>query len=179
MPDRYAFEITRPGQPILSVRRDIKPDPVTSAERKEARDRIETMMRRTDPKWNWSGPDIPSIKPFYASLTTGQDGRIWVARSLDAASGGSSFSTRETSASGGAGGGRPPGGPPGVRPGNRSPGPAKPTLFDVFEPNGVFLGQVQIPARTTILARRGDHLWGVSYDDDDVATVKRFRIVWR
>ena len=55
MPDRYAFEITRPGQPILSVRRDIKPDPVTAAERKEVRDRIETMMRRTDPKWNWSG----------------------------------------------------------------------------------------------------------------------------
>lgn len=174
-PERYAFEITRPGQPVVSIRRDIKADPVSAAERKEAKDRIETMMRRTDPKWNWNGPDVPGTKPFFTSISIGQDGRIWVAR--NAAQGGAAFSTSERNSVGSAGGGRTP--PPASTTRGRSTVPATPVLFDIFEPNGTYVGQVQVPARTTLFARRGDNAWGVVFDEDDVATVKRFRIVWR
>ena len=41
------------------------------------------------------------------------------------------------------------------------------------------LGRVQVPPRVSTVYRRGDYVWGVAYDDDDVATVKRFRINWR
>ena len=170
-PERYAFEIARPGQPVVSIRRDIKADAVSATERREAKDRIETMMRRTDPKWNWNGPDIPGTKPFFTGISVGQDGRIWVAR--NSAQGGGTFSTSERSTSGSAGGGRTP------PPASTTRGRSTPVLFDIFEPNGTYVGQVQVPARTTLFARRGDNAWGVVFDEDDVATVKRFRIVWR
>ncbi|MEX2281480.1 MAG: 6-bladed beta-propeller [Gemmatimonadota bacterium] len=176
-PQRYAFEIVRSGQPIVSIRREIKADPVSAAEKKEARDRIETNMRRTDPKWSWNGPDIPGVKPFYVDLLVGQDGRIWVARNGTTAAGGFSSTT---SGGGSVGASRPrPQDSDRSRITGRSTPPASPVLYDLFEPNGVYVGQLQVPARTTLYARRGDHAWGVVYDDDDVATVKRFRIAWR
>jgi hypothetical protein len=49
----------------------------------------------------------------------------------------------------------------------------------VFEPDGTWLGQVEIPPRVSTMVRRGDLVWGVGYDEDDVATVRRYRIVWR
>jgi hypothetical protein len=175
-PERYAFEIIRPGQPVVSIRREIRPDPVSATERKEAKDRVETMMRRTDPKWNWNGPDIPGTKPFFTGISVGQDGRIWVAR--NSAQSGAAFSTSERNSTGSAGGGGRTL-PPASTTRGRSTVPATPVLFDIFEPNGTYVGQVRVPARTTLFARRGDHAWGVVFDEDDVATVKRFRLVWR
>jgi hypothetical protein len=55
----------------------------------------------------------------------------------------------------------------------------RPALYDLFEPDGTYLGQVQVPARVSTMVRRGDHIWGIAFDEDDVATVKRYRIAWR
>jgi hypothetical protein len=49
----------------------------------------------------------------------------------------------------------------------------------VFEPDGTYLGQVETPPRFGTAVRRGDHVWGVELDEDDVPYVKRYRIVWR
>jgi hypothetical protein len=200
IPDRYAFELLIPagsavprspgdwrrGQPVISIRREVKPEAVSGAERKAERERVEALLRRTDPKWNWNGPDLPDVKPLYRNLIAAQDGRIWLTRVVESGRGsgapGTTFSTMERSVGSGGGGGRPPGG---ARPQTPSPAdtraaePPRPGLYDVFEPNGTFVGQVQVPPRTQLMVRRGDNAWGVVYDDDDVATVKRFRIVWR
>jgi hypothetical protein len=55
----------------------------------------------------------------------------------------------------------------------------EPPAFDVFAPDGRYLGPVEAPPslRTTpepIV--RGDHLWVVTRDELDVASVVRFRI---
>jgi len=55
----------------------------------------------------------------------------------------------------------------------------RPALYDVFEPNGAYVGQVEVPPRVSTVVRRGDYVWGVEFDDDDVQRVVRFRIVWR
>ena len=166
-PNRYAFEIHQPDGRIVSVRRDVRAEPVSRSERSEARARIEERMRRTDPTWSWNGPDIPGTKPLYYGLVVGLDGRIWVLLTPEVRTG--------PGLSGSSGGGRS----------NstriRSPDaaePPKPALYDVFEPDGTYLGQVQVPAGAYALAHRGDQVWGVSVGEDDVPRVKRYRIEW-
>jgi hypothetical protein len=168
-PDRYAFEIHQPGKPVVSVRREVKAEPVSRAERGEARRKIEERMRQTDPTWSWNGPDIPDAKPLYADLQVALDGRIWVAITPE-------VSPRTGTTSGGGGVG-----PSGRRPPPRveSREPSRPALYDVFEPDGQYLGQVQVPARVSSVVRRGDQVWGIAFDADDVPRIKRYRIAWR
>lgn len=170
-PDRYAFEIHEPGKPVVSVRRDVNPEPVSRSERASERRRIEESMRETNPTWSWNGPDIPDTKPFYGDLQVGLDGRIWVAVIPE-------VSPRVGSISSGGGGAGPPtrsrprvDGPP--------PIPPRPALYDVFEPDGRYLGQVQVPARVSSVARRGDQVWAIAIDEDDVPRIKRYRIAWK
>ncbi len=181
LPSRYAFELLappragaawRPGDPVVSVRRDVRPARVSRQERDSAREAVEQRMRRTAPGWNWNGPDMPDVKPAYEDLQVAVDGRIWVALVTEAKRPGGSVSF------GGGAGGRG-GAPPGMRPAR--PGTEekpRPALWDVWEPDGTYLGQVEVPPRVWTVARRGDHVWGVAYDEDDVAYIKRFRIAW-
>ncbi len=167
-PNRYAFEIHQADGRAVSVRRDVRAEPVSRSERSEARRTVEERMRQTDPNWSWSGPDIPDHKPHYYGLVAGLDGRIWVLLTPEARTG------PGVSGSVGIGGGNAPG--------RRSPGggePPKASLYDVFEPDGTYLGQVQVPAGTYAMVRRGDQVWGVAFGEDDVPRLKRYRINWR
>ena len=167
-PSRYSFEVHRPGQPVLSVRRDARPEPVPRSERAAERNRVEERMRRTDPAWSWNGPDIPTTKPLYDGLVVGLDGRVWVAVIPE-------VSPRVGNSSGGSGVGRPSGVRPPVPTTRESPRPA---LYDVFEPDGRYVGQVRIPAKVSTVLRRGGHIWGIAFDEDDVPRIKRYRIEW-
>jgi hypothetical protein len=166
--DRYAFEIHEPGRAVVSVRRDVKPEPVSRTERADARRRSEERMRRQDPNWSWNGPDIPAVKPYYSDIHVGLDSRIWISIIPE-------VSPRVGSSSSGAGMGNP---------GRRPPPPSyseppRPALYDVFEPDGTYLGQVQVPAKVSSVVRRGDHVWAVAFDAEDVPRIKRYRIAWR
>jgi hypothetical protein len=154
----------------VSVRRDVKAEPVSRAERSEARQQIEDDMRKTDPTWSWNGPDIPDTKPLYHDLQVALDGRIWVALIPE-------VSMRVGSSSSGGGSI----GPATNRPRVEGPPPPtpRPALYDVFEPDGQYLGQVQVPARVSSAARRGDQIWAIALDDDDVPRIKRYRIAWK
>jgi hypothetical protein len=174
VPDRYAFELRVPGQPVVSVRRDVKPVPVTNAERDSARSAVVERMRQVDPLWSWNGPGIPATKPFYGSLAIGTDGRIWVPIVPESTPRTGSMSTM------GPIGASRGGGPPPPRSREASPEIAsRPALFDVFEANGTYMGQVQVPPRVSTAVRRGEYVWGVAFGEDDVASVKRYRIVWK
>lgn len=169
-PDRYAFEIHQPGQALVSIRREVRLEPVSRSERAAARTRVEELMRRTDPQWNWNGPDIPAVKPAFEGVATGLDGRIWIAVVAELNFGGS----RSVSL----GGGRD-----GAPRNNRSPSaspdtPSRPAMYDVYEPDGRYLGRVEVPPKARTLVRRGDQVWGVALDDDDVPHIRRYRIQW-
>lgn len=168
-PDRYAFEIHIPGRPVTSIRRDVKAEPVPRAERAERRREVEERMRQSVPSWSWSGPDVPETKPYYEDIQVALDGRIWVAVIAET-------SRRAGSINSSIGGGRGSAPP---RPKESTDfDPGKPALYDVFEPDGHYLGQVQVPARVSSVARRGDQVWAVAYDEDDVPHIKRYRIAW-
>ena len=172
VPTRYALELHRPGGPVASVRRAVAPEAVTRAERDSARGEVESRLRRTDPAWSWNGPSLPATKPLYTDLAVGADGRIWVPIVNEVTPGGLSGGPMGVGI--GRGGARPGGGGQDAA----SPPVRRPALYDVFEPDGTYLGQVKIPAGVSSIVRRGDYMWGIAYDEDDVQRVKRFRIVW-
>ncbi|MGH7471006.1 MAG: 6-bladed beta-propeller [Longimicrobiales bacterium] len=178
-PNRYAVDLRIPpagspggwkqGHPVISLRRNMERLPVSNDDREAAKKRVEDQMRRTDPKWGWGGNEIPKVLPFFTGLRVGADGRVWVplineiARRAGGLSsiGGASVSNAPRPA------------------GSSTQDKPRPALYDVFESSGTYLGQVQVPARVSTMVRRGDYVWGVAFDENDVASVKRYRIVWR
>jgi hypothetical protein len=55
----------------------------------------------------------------------------------------------------------------------------EPAVYEIFEPDGTFLGQLRLPERVRLAAMTGDKVWAVVRDADDVQTLQRFRIVWK
>ena len=104
---------------------------------------------------NESPVPIPSVKPAYRDFYVGDHGRVWVHRYVEA-------TKREV--------------PP------RSLGDKRPlltwrepTTFDVFEPDGTFLGTVVVPVATSIRVWSGKRMWGVQTGDEGEQLV-RWRI---
>ena len=97
---------------------------------------------------------IPEVKPPFKGLFVDQSGRIWVqlhqpAEPVESAAEGAETAWRE------------------------------PIVFDVFEPGGRYLGQVHAPSGFRTLPQpviRGDMVWAVVAEPDEVPNVVRFRI---
>lgn len=53
-----------------------------------------------------------------------------------------------------------------------------PEAYDVFDPQGAFLGRVLIPEGLTLGKSRGHHLWGRFFGEHGVESVRRYRILW-
>ncbi len=155
----YSVDVHRPDGTVLRITRDWEPVPVRGGEKSDAEARATYNMRRMLPSWRWNGPPIPDTKPPYRDLLVGEDGRIWVLLS---------------------------------RPGRRiegveEPGPneapprrwREPVAFDVFEPDGTYLGQVRAPDGFQIYPHpvlRGKKVWAIVEDDFEVQYLTRFRI---
>jgi len=95
----------------------------------------------------WLGDEakLPDKKPCFRDLLVGDDGRIWVLRHLPAVE----------------------------RPVVRAPGDERPKFawrepqtFDVFEPEGHFLGTVTFPWGAMLAAMRGEEAWAVASGDE-------------
>lgn len=163
--DRYAVTVAPPDGPPRRIERDAVAVPVASDERAAYEERSTASMRMTDPTWRWSGPGVPGEKPPIGSVSAADDGRIWVL----VAQPGERIPDDEL----------PPA--PSVAVGDRPRMPPQrwrdPIVYDVFEPDGRYLGRVPAPPRTSFRTMRGDHIWGVQRDSLDVEQVVRFRVV--
>jgi len=119
-------------------------------------------LRRTQPNWRWNGPPIPDTKPPYAAFYVGAHGRIWVRLHQD------SYQIEPT-----------------VPESELAPGEVpertwrEPVAFDVFEPNGRYLGMVRAPRGFSTYPTpviRGDTVWAVVRDELDVPYITRSHI---
>jgi hypothetical protein len=152
----YHLELHFPGAEVRSIRRANEPVLLQPEEKEQWEAWADYFHKRgletgrREPKFS-----VPSRKPVFKALAAGDDGRIWVRRYVEALPW--DVSPRE--------------------PGDERPLFAwrEPTVYDVFEPDGTFLGSVSIPRRTRILFRRGMQLWGV-FTGDQGEQVVRFRI---
>ena len=154
--DQYVLEHRRPDGTVLRVTRDLEPIPLQPEERSEWLARSEWQARANGQEV----PSIPNRKPLYRSMIAGEDGRLWVRLFAEAEK------TEDPGSSAPRGGDGPP--PRTWR---------EPGVYDVFESDGVYLGQVRLPPGASLSVRRGDHVWGVRRDDVGTPSVVRFRIV--
>jgi hypothetical protein len=171
-----AIETHEPGKPVVSIRREIPLQPVTSRERDSARAEVTESMRQMDPAWSWNGPGIPRTKAAHFGLRVGDDGVVWVQLAhgpkLDDGSG---RGGGQPSARMGAGNN-----PTGVSRAATWPCPSNPwTLHDLFEPSGRYLGQVKLPEKVDVILTRGDYVWAATCNEDDAPQVVRYKISWK
>lgn len=102
----------------------------------------------------WEGEEgVPTRKPVVRDLFTDDDGRIWVALYADA-------DERPV---------RPSGGRVALR-------WRQPALWEVFDPDGRFLGRVTLPEGTRLAAASGTTVWGVRREPDSDPMAVKFRI---
>jgi len=159
LPSEYRINVPR-DDGVLRIERTTTPAPIHDEERARAHERVVRSMRNTDPDWSWTGPPIPERKPFYQELLAGRDGRIWVRLVTE---------------------GHP------VENENQDPDNprSEPVTweeslrYDVFEPDGRYLGIVAPPGGFTPYVNPvfdGDHVWAVTRDELGVERVVRFRI---
>jgi hypothetical protein len=168
--NRYAVDLHRPDGTVLRIGRDIEPIAVSSEESADAETRTTASMRRTEPDWKWNGPGIPDVKPAYRRIFAGQDGRIWVQLSMPGEEVPVTEEEERTARTSGPG-----------RIGGRMPSArfVEPVVFDVFEPDGRYIGQVRAPRGFSLNPQpiaRGDYVWAVFRDELDVNYVARFKI---
>lgn len=102
---------------------------------------------------------IPQIKPFFRELLVSSDGRVWISRHTRA----SRVAAELLSSTAGA----------------DSPRITwlEPTVFDVFKPDGTFLGSVHIPIGVQIYEISGMLMWGIRNDRSCGNCLVRLRIV--
>lgn len=153
---RYAVNLYRPDRPVLQIRRAYDPVPVKPEEKADHRRYIVERISSMVPGWEWNGPEIPDEKAPYRGLLVGQGGRVWVQLHRP---------------------GRRRPEPPSARPGRPVPPRwVEPVVYDVFEPDGRYLGRLRAPQGFEVSPRpvaRGDTVWGVVRGELGVERVAR------
>lgn len=160
----YAVHTEANGR-FVRVTREFTPVPVAEEERAQRRANIEFSMRRAKAGWTWNGAEIPRQKPPINELAVGLDGRIWVQLSVPSEPFEPDPQAGEPSPLPTTGP-KPP--PIKFRPGEKR--------WDVFEPDGRYLGRIVAPREFSLFVMRGNQVWGVMRDADDLPTIVRMRI---
>ncbi|MGH7481707.1 MAG: hypothetical protein ACRELV_06090 [Longimicrobiales bacterium] len=157
--ERYEVTVHRP-EDALRIQRELSPAAVQPEEAEQHRGRIERRLRDVQPGWRWDGPGIPPTKPYFRDLRTGPDGRIWVQRYVQAEQVERDSATLAADSTG-----------------ELSPRYwREPIVFDVFEPDGRFLGEVHLPQGVRLAVMAGDQAWGIVRDSLDVQYIRRWQV---
>jgi hypothetical protein len=164
--DHYSFDLIRPDG-VVRIQRAFQPVRLARDERTEwlawakyfeqraASPQLPPGARTSTPT-NVKYP-IPETKPAYKEIRTDSQGRIWVHRYVEAQS----------------------------HPGIAQPGPAsgkpkrvwrEPVTFDVFEPEGTFLGTVTLPWDARFYDAKDRTIWATVAGRFEELYVVRYRI---
>lgn len=150
--DGYSLEAHR-ADGVLRIRRDVEEMTVHPDEADAVRRSFEWMARQPQyqpPEGEW----IPSTMPPFRGITVGADGRIWVRRNTHPIQ----VPVEEN-----------PGGPPPV-------GFTQPYLYDVFEADGTFLGEIRFPQDFEPYLFEDGYVWGVRRGDLEEQYVVRLSL---
>ena len=164
---RYEIVIERRGTKPVVIRRNAPPVTLQPDERTEEMERITWNMRQTQPGWTWPGPAIAETKAPLTGIIVTRDGNIWARVATPS----ERIPDDELPRTDGVV-------PTGSKPGKRSPVRhyRSPVVYEVFAPDGRFLGRVPMPPRTTMIQADGETLWAIMRDADDLPAIVRFRL---
>jgi hypothetical protein len=155
---KYQIVLVRPGTLPLAISRDLPPVAIPDAEWNDEEEFIITMLRQTDPGWSWNGPALPRAKAPLLGLRITRDGRIWaqVATPSERIPQDQLDPPREPR-----------------RPVRHFRAPA---AYEVFGPDGRFLGRIELPLRSRLMDSDGRLLWVLGRDENDLPAMIRYRI---
>jgi hypothetical protein len=154
---RYSFEVRRRDGQVIRIEKAHTPVEVYPEERAE-HEAYNAWARKTQGQFLTAEiPPVPSTKPAYRALYVGERGRIWVRL----------FTPAEKVER-----------PQGEQAPDRPPPITwrEPIIFDVFEPDGTYLGEVRPPPRTTLSVFHGDTVWGIRRGEVDEQYIVRLRV---
>jgi hypothetical protein len=156
---RYEILLSRTDTRPVQIVRTHSPVPASGDERANEEELILANMRQTDPGWTWRGDPVPSTKAPLVSLFAARDGRIWARVAVP-----SELIPEDERAI------------------PRAPGyPVRrwrtPVVWEVFDPDGTFLGRVEFPPRTTLMEADGPLVWAIQRDALDLPAIVRLRLV--
>ncbi|MHB1329117.1 MAG: NHL repeat-containing protein [Gemmatimonadales bacterium] len=155
--DRYLIELRKP-EGTVRIEKAGERIAVRPEERAE-REAIAAHLAGRHGGRGVAVPPMPSIKPFFRGIYAGDDGTIWVRLHREA--------VRQAKP---LGGGTGPNAPPGMY-------WIEPTVFDVFESDGTYLGEVPVPSGMTLHTYSRDRLWATREGEQGEILVTRLRLV--
>jgi hypothetical protein len=148
-----------PGDPVISIRRNgVKPVKVSTAERTDQAAILRQRVEAAPGQRSNAIPEVPRVKPPIRGISVGADGRFWVRVAAP--------SERFD---------RPP--PPAGT--IAEPPWREPIVYEIFEPTGEFLGRLSLPTGAGLVVSRGNEIWCVVRDDNDVASLRKYRVRWQ
>lgn len=154
--DTYSFEIRKPSGKIIRVSRQYHKLPVTDEEWQAYEARREWTIKREGKSNSELPRKTPRTKPVYRAFSIAQDGRIWVRKYMPA--------TAQK-------------GEPSSDPDEPPPFPFTEQIgFDVFESEGVYLGEILVPPRTELYWIGSDYSYGIRRGEHGEQYVVRLRI---
>jgi hypothetical protein len=158
---RYVFDVQpRSGEKLLRVEGPTgDPIPVPLGER-QLLDRISAeMVKNPSVRKGTKSTPTPSTKPAFRELLVAADDRTWVRVPVpsEQRAGVEVDSTKPVS---------------------RQPSPWAETkrVWDIFEPDGTWIGRLTTPSSIEMMFMRGQYVWGKSEDENGVASLIRWRI---
>jgi hypothetical protein len=155
--DDYEFDIRSPDGQVVRVRREYEPVALLPEEKSDWQ-AVFDWFDKNQPFADIGS--VPDTKPPYGEFLSAQDGRIWVRRRVEGRK------TEEDE--------EPP-----SEESNRPPplNWEERSVYDVFELDGTYLGEVRFPPRTNPLFIRADTAWGVHRGEYDEQYIARLVIV--
>ena len=154
----YEIVMARRGARPMVIRRSMSPVPIDAAERDFEERNIFWQMRSMDPGWSWQGPSLPTVKAPMRGLTVSRDGRIWVQVAVPSDTIPQAERPVYTDL---------------LQPVSRH---QTPSVYEVFSPDGEFLGRVALPPRARLIDADGNTVWGLDLDGNDMPAVTRWRV---
>ncbi len=149
----YSLDVRCPDG-VVRIEREVEPIPVHPEEAAAYRAQFEWMDREPQyraPVGEW----LPSTMPPFRGITVGRDARIWVRRNVEPIP----VPTEDS-----------PGAPPAV-------GWAQPFVYDVFEVDGTFLGEVRFPANHEPRLFGDGYVWAIRRGEFGEEYLVRLRVV--
>jgi hypothetical protein len=156
----YRFQYTKRDGKVVRIDKDFTPVAVGSEERAEIEAGNEWMRKNQGRFMTSEIPPVPTVKPAYAGFDIGEDGQIWVRVYVPAVKVPADDDATPARSD------RPP--PRTWR---------EPATYDVFEPDGTYLGRIRLPDGVTLAAHRGDEVWGRASGASGELQLVRYRLV--
>ena len=156
--DEYALHRPLPDGRILRIERGAEPLTLLPEEKKQWDAWVEEVNENHRRLGEPETPSVSGKKPLIRKLFVDDDARIWVAVYAEARF--VPYSPEEKAERG-------------DRPGLEW---NQPLDWEVFDPRGTFLGRITLPDGTSLVAARGNTVWGVQEGFYDEEYVVRFRL---